>query len=611
VLGEQRKRAAHSEKTRGALPEIGAHSGLRAHQFDRLSSFDTTSLAGIPSFGGVFVKTALKVIGIVVVLLIVVAIALPFFVNVNSFRPQIESKLSSALGRPVTVGNLSLSILSGAVGADQLAIADDPKFSQSPFVQAKSLKVGVELMPLIFNKQLNVTHILIDQPEITLLRNQAGVWNFSSLGQPGKAPEQPAAKSSGAPGKAPEQPAAKSSGAPGNLNVAKLELTDGKLSFGSIPAKRKPVVYDKVDITVSNFSFASSFPVKVSAGLPGGGSLKLDGTAGPIDSSDASLTPLKAKLNLNKLDLSQSALVDPALGITGSADIDGAVSSDGHIAKTNGTVKATALKLVPKGSPSGQPIQVVYTLEHNLQSESGKLLQGDVSIGKALAKLTGTYEMKGETTSVRTRLDGQGLPVDDLQAALPAVGVVLPSGSRLKGGTLTLDLESAGPLDRLVTTGSVKLSNAQLSGFNLGSKLSAISALSGKQTGNDTSIQNLSSDARVAPDGTRLDKINLVVPALGAVTGAGTISPAGALDFKMSANLSGGAVTGLTQMAGLGGTGTGAIPFTIQGTTSNPSFMPDIKGMAGSQLKGLLQGGDKNNPLGGLTGLFGKKKPPK
>jgi AsmA protein len=359
-----------------------------------------------------------------------------------------------------------------------------------------------------------------------------------------------------------------------------------------------------------DFSFASVFPVTASAGLPGGGSLKLDGTAGPINAADTSLTPLQAKLNIKKLDLSHSALVDPTLGITGSADFDGSVSSDGHIAKTNGTLKATALKLVPKGSPAAQPIQLVYTLEHNLQSESGKLLQGDVSMGKALARLTGTYDMKGETTSIRTRLNGQALPVDDLEAALPAVGVVLPSGSRLKGGTLSVDLESVGPLDRLVTTGAVKLSNAQLSGFNLGSKLAAISALSGKQTGNDTSIQNLSSDARIAPEGTRLDKISLVIPALGDLTGTGTISPSGALAFKMSANLSGGAVTGLTQMAGLGGKGTGAIPFTIQGTTSNPSFVPDIKGMAGSQLKGLLQGNDKNNPLGGLTGLFGKKKPP-
>src|SRR2546430_15385506 len=81
------------------------------------------------------VKTALKVIGIVVGVLLVAAIALPFVVNVNSFRPQIESRLSEALGRPVTVGNLSLSLLSGGVGADQLSIADDPKFGNSPFIK--------------------------------------------------------------------------------------------------------------------------------------------------------------------------------------------------------------------------------------------------------------------------------------------------------------------------------------------------------------------------------------------------------------------------------------------------------------------------------------------
>src|SRR5262249_1631386 len=146
------------------------------------------------------------------------------------------------------------------------------------------------------------------------------------------------------------------------------------------------------------------------------------------------------------------------------------------------------------------------------------------------------------------------------------------------------------PLEKLVTTGSVKLSNSQLAGFNLGSKMSAISALSGKQTGNDTNIQNLSSDVRVAPEGTRLDKISLIIPALGNVAGAGTVSPGGALNFNMAANLSGGAVTGLTQLAGLGNKGTGSIPFLIQGTTTNPSFMPDVKGMVGGQLKGLLQG---------------------
>ncbi len=44
-------------------------------------------------------KRAAKIIGILILILLVVAIALPFLVNVNSFRPTIESQASSALGR--------------------------------------------------------------------------------------------------------------------------------------------------------------------------------------------------------------------------------------------------------------------------------------------------------------------------------------------------------------------------------------------------------------------------------------------------------------------------------------------------------------------------------
>ena len=88
-----------------------------------------------------------------VAVFVLILIALPFLINVNSFRPKIESEASSALGRQVTVGNLSLSLFSGHVEADNIAIADDPAFSKSPFVTAQSLKIGVELMPLIFSKK--------------------------------------------------------------------------------------------------------------------------------------------------------------------------------------------------------------------------------------------------------------------------------------------------------------------------------------------------------------------------------------------------------------------------------------------------------------------------
>ncbi len=106
--------------------------------------------------------------------LLVILIALPFLINVNSFRPKIESEASAALGRQVTVGNLSLSLFSGHVEADNIAIADDPAFSKSPFVTAQSLKIGVEMMPLIFSRKVNVTEIVLEQPQINLLRPPTG-----------------------------------------------------------------------------------------------------------------------------------------------------------------------------------------------------------------------------------------------------------------------------------------------------------------------------------------------------------------------------------------------------------------------------------------------------
>ncbi|MGA2002093.1 MAG: AsmA family protein [Terriglobales bacterium] len=529
----------------------------------------------------------IKIVGIVIAVVIVIAIALPFLINVNSFRPEIESNLSSALGRAVKVGNLSLSIFSGSVEANDLSIADDPKFSNTSFIQAKSLKVGVELMPLIFSKQLNVTHLVIEKPEITILRDRDGIWNFSSLGNHAQQPAATPEKKGSAAGNQ-------------NLSVGKLEISDGTISVGSVPARRKPIVYDKVNISVKDFSFTSSFPVSVSAQLPGGGSLKIDGNAGPVGPTDASLTPVKAKVELKKLDLSQSALVNPEMGIAGSADFDGTLDSDGHDAKADGTLKATGFKLVAKGSPSSTPVQVIFAVDHNLQALTGKLTQGNVTIGKALAKLTGTYDMHGETTSINMKLDGQSMPVDDLEGILPAVGVTLPTGSKLKGGTLAINLDAVGPVDKVVATGSVRMSNSALAGFSLASKLSAIPGLGGK-SGSDTEIQNLSADVRYAPDGTRLDKINVNVPSLATVTGAGTVSPSNALDFKLVANLAGSVGGGLTKAVGHG---SGGIPVNVGGTTSNPTFTPDMKGLVGNQIKSIVP----SKSLGKVGGLFGKKK---
>ena len=558
-------------------------------------------------------KRILKILAIVIGVLIVITIAVPFFVDANVFRPRLESELTDALGRQTKVGNLSLSLLSGGVKADDISIADDPAFSQTPFVQAKSLTVGVEMIPLIFSKSLHVTDLTLNEPQINLVRSENGEkWNFSSLGNKNSGREHKATPAKPTGAKSAEPGPSESAGGNPNLSVAKLSVDDGRLAISRARSSEKTRVYDKVNINVSSFSFDSSFPFKLTSNLPSGGTLKLEGTAGPIDAEDAALTPLQAKVSIEQMNLATSGFIDPASGISGIADFDGTVASDGHEAKTSGTLKATKLQVVEKGKPAGKPIEIQYATTYDLTRKTGTITQGDITLGKAISHLKGTYDTRGTTTSVNMKLNGQGMPVDDLEAMLPALGVILPPGSQLKGGTLNTDLTISGPVNKLVTTGSIKLENSALAGFNLGSKLSAVSALSGKSTGgNDTNIQNFSSDVHVATDGTRAENINLTIPAFGVLTGAGTVSPSNALDFKMVANLSGGAVTGLTQMAGLGSSG-GSIPFMIQGTTSDPKFIPDVKGMAGGLLKNAL--GNKgntpgqNNPLSGITGLF-KKKP--
>src|SRR5579863_5904656 len=127
-------------------------------------------------------KRILKIVAILVVLIVVVVVALPFVIDANQFRPTLETKLTAALGREVKLGDLKLSVMNGSVAASELSVADDPVFSTNPFLRAKSLQVGVELVPLITARKLNVTGVVIDQPEIDLWQTAAGKWNFSSLG---------------------------------------------------------------------------------------------------------------------------------------------------------------------------------------------------------------------------------------------------------------------------------------------------------------------------------------------------------------------------------------------------------------------------------------------
>lgn len=546
-------------------------------------------------------KRKLRHIAMAVGILLLILIALPFFISINSFRPTIEQRLSSALGREVEVGNLTFSIFAGALSAENLSIADDPSFSKRPFLTAKSLKIVVELWPLITSKTLNITGLTIEKPEVILTRNRQGKWNFATLAA-GSSSQPAVAKSGGS--------------APPELTVAKLKLEKGRVTIGSTVSDKKSV-YDDVDLEATNLSLKSQFPVMLTANLPGGGHFKADGKAGPVNQADASLSPFDAKVTISGLDLAKTGFVDTSGGMGGIVDASNTMQSRNGLAGAQGSVKMTKLQLVKGGAPSGVPVHVDFSLDYDLRRNAGKLNQGMVKIGNAVFRLSGTFDRRDESAALDMNLDGQNLPVQDLEAALPAFGVVLPKGSSLETGTLSAKLNIQGPMDKLVTTGNVGLFNARLAGFDMGSKMAALSAFSGIQrSGGDTSIQKLTTNVRVAPEGIQATNLDLVMPAIGQLNGGGTISSNNALNLKMVATLSAqsGLASAVGSLTGRSMSKNARIPFMIQGTTSDPKFVPDVGGMVGGVVESELGNALGSNPqtkgfsdaLGGLLG--GKKK---
>jgi AsmA protein len=742
---------------------------------------------------GRMTRFALIAIGAVVALVVIVAVCLPLFLNADSFRARIESTLTKSLGRKVTIGKLDLSVWTGGLVATNSTVADDPAFSTQPFIQAESVKIGVDILPLVLSRQIRIRGFSLQSPKVQLLRAANGTWNYSTIGKA-----------------APTAQDADTKQAFPDLTVGHVTVENGRFTVGMQPAAGSPAgapvrVYDQVNLEVKDFGFRNSFPFTASAHLPGDGTVNLSGTAGPINQQDASATPfsghlelkhidplaagfvdasdgitgliddmvldaswngqqmhvtkllvdsphvtlvrsnapkppapaaanpegttmlqnlsvddaqikngsltlatagqtgtavyqqlnaqitnltpktsspfsvsgqlpgggtmsangkvgpfnqannaatpLDAQVTLKHVELGSSGVLPPDAGIGGIADLQAQVQSNGQTLNATGSTQIAGIKLAKDGQPSAKPVQVQFAVVQNEQAMTGEVQRATFTVGKATINAAGTYQASGPTTAINLKVNGNAVPIDEIVAFLPALGVRLPQGSQLKGGTLTTALTVSGSSANPVISGPVRLDNTQLAGFDLGSKLQTLSQLTGGRigsaTGSGTNIRSLSMNIREAGGAIQTDNIALDVAGVGTATGGGNVSAAGALNYNLVLKLTGlvagssgnsapaasaaggkGAlVGGLMGMIPGGAGGAGAIgglaggvlksgiPVQVGGTTSNPTFTPNLRGVAAgigaSAGQGLLKGktnnGNQSNPLGNaLGGLLNK-----
>jgi AsmA protein len=525
-------------------------------------------------------KRIFKIGAIVVVLLLVAALALPFLVDANRFRPLLEQQLSSALGRQVAIGDLRLSLLRGGVSASNLTIAEDPAFGQGPFLAAKSLSIGVDLGALIFSQELHVRSVTLDGADVALIQTAEGDWNFSNLGARRQAAP-PAVSNT------PPAPATPESSL--DLSVKVIRVQDSRVSLMQGSGTRE---LRDLDFELRDFSANAALPFSLSATMGDSGTIRFNGTAGPIAQTNTAETPFDTQIEIKALDLAASPAAKDDSGLGGLLSFNGSVNSNGKSATLKGAATVDRLRLSRAGTASAVPVAVNLALVHDLKTRRGNVARSTVKLGSASATISGNYNLSTPSPTINATFAGSDMPLSELLAFLPVLDIVLPTGAKIEGGKVTAEIASRGTLANLDTTGSVKIENTQLTGYDLGAKLRIVQQLAGLPTGPATNITLAAAGFDMGSSGTRVRDIQFVAPSLGNLTGEGTVSPSHELDFRMSAVVkTGGLLAAAIQQRGE----TTTVPFFIQGTSANPVFKADVKSLANEKLQQIVK-----NPEGAV-----------
>ena len=159
--------------------------------------------------------------------------AAPFLLPTSLYKAQIEQSVSRATGRTFSIAGPVRFTLFPVLGmtAGDVTLANPPGWRGPPLASAKTLRIGVSLMPL-FSHRLEVTEAVLEEPRIVLVVGNDGRanWTFFHGGAPS------------AGKKAPNSPSFTSS-------FSGLRIEGGSLSYTNARTKNAFAI-DKLDATV-------------------------------------------------------------------------------------------------------------------------------------------------------------------------------------------------------------------------------------------------------------------------------------------------------------------------------------------------------------------------
>jgi AsmA protein len=376
------------------------------------------------------------IVGSIILILILAMVVFAATFNVNQYRGTIQSELEKRLHRTVTLGDMHLGIFPPRLQVQNLLIADDSKFADAkPFVQAQGLDVSVKLLPLL-RKSIEISSLTLQRPNVELIKNAQGTWNFSTIGATEKA----------APSEGKSQ-----------FSLGELTVQDGQIAVTDQQAGKPRMVYDHINLSLTDFAPDSPFSVDASVHLPGQGAeeIRLQGKGGPVQPSVPAATPFHGSLDLKGVTIAglQQFLQTPAL-----TNSDGILSGHTNIASQSGTLSAVGQMAVDKlrvrGSEVGYPITADYELNDDLSNDLLRINKGALKLGQTPLYATGTINMKPTPAQLDLNLKANNISIAEISRLAATAGIALTPGTTV-AGSVNADIRARGPSDKPSLNGTI------------------------------------------------------------------------------------------------------------------------------------------------------------
>jgi hypothetical protein len=115
------------------------------------------------------------------IVLLVLIVIVPPFINVNRYRRMILHSISAGLGRSVEASSVELQLFPrpGFV-LHNLIVSEDPGFGAEPVMMAETVTAGLRASTL-WHGRMEIASLRFQNASVNLVRNAQGHWNFESL----------------------------------------------------------------------------------------------------------------------------------------------------------------------------------------------------------------------------------------------------------------------------------------------------------------------------------------------------------------------------------------------------------------------------------------------